>query len=179
MHNRADDFTQRHPLLTALALSMGTAISLGLARFSYALLLPPMRADLGWSYLLAGAMNTGNALGYLLGALATPFLMRRFGMHAVLIGGSLLTAVFMLLSGFVTDAGALLLQRVLAGIASAFVFIAGGAHLGGAARPLQGRAADGAAQHAARHCHAAAGVYRRAAFGFFIRHPVRRGISFG
>jgi len=126
MHNRADDFTQRHPLLTALALSMGTAISLGLARFSYALLLPPMRADLGWSYLLAGAMNTGNALGYLLGALATPFLMRRFGMHAVLIGGSLLTAVFMLLSGFVTDAGALLLQRVLAGIASAFVFIAGG-----------------------------------------------------
>ena len=38
-----------------------------------------MRLDLGWSYLLAGAMNTGNAFGYFLGALATPMLMRRLG----------------------------------------------------------------------------------------------------
>jgi hypothetical protein len=52
-----------NPLLTALALSLGAAISLGMSRFSYALLLPPMRADLGWTYLLAGAMNTGNAFG--------------------------------------------------------------------------------------------------------------------
>ena len=28
----------------------------------------PMRADLGWSYLTAGAMNTVNAAGYLVGA---------------------------------------------------------------------------------------------------------------
>ena len=34
----------------ALALSMGAAISLGLARFAYGLLLPVMRTDLGWSY---------------------------------------------------------------------------------------------------------------------------------
>ena len=59
------------------ALSMGAAVSLGITRFAYALLLPPMRADLGWSYTLAGSMNTVNALGYLLGALATPFLLRR------------------------------------------------------------------------------------------------------
>ena len=52
----------------ALALSLGAAVSLGLARFSYALLLPPMRADLGWSYFTAGAMNTVNAAGYLAGA---------------------------------------------------------------------------------------------------------------
>ena len=55
----------------ALALSLGAAVSLGITRFAYALLLPPMRADLGWSYSLAGAMNTVNALGYLLGALLT------------------------------------------------------------------------------------------------------------
>ena len=41
------------PLWTAAALALGAAVSLGLARFSYALLLPPMRADLGWSYLTA------------------------------------------------------------------------------------------------------------------------------
>lgn len=120
------DMAHRRPVLTALALSLGAAISLGLARFSYALLLPPMREDLDWSYLLAGGMNTGNALGYLLGALVTPALMRRFGAHAALVGGSLLTAGFMLLSGFLTDAALLMLQRVLAGAASAFIFISGG-----------------------------------------------------
>ena len=46
---------ERRPFLTAFALSLGAAISLGLTRFSYALLLPPMRADLGWSYFLSVA----------------------------------------------------------------------------------------------------------------------------
>ena len=117
---------ERRPFFTAFALSLGAAISLGLTRFSYALLLPPMRADLGWSYFLSGAMNTGNALGYLLGALATPALMRRFGAHAALVGGAVLAGLFMMLSGFVTDADLLIGQRVLAGIASAFIFISGG-----------------------------------------------------
>ena len=36
-------------LWLAVALSMGAAISLGITRFAYALLLPPMREDLGWS----------------------------------------------------------------------------------------------------------------------------------
>ena len=31
----------------ALALSLGAAISLGITRFAYGLLLPPMRTDLG------------------------------------------------------------------------------------------------------------------------------------
>jgi hypothetical protein len=43
-------FILRHPILTALALSLGTAVALGVARFSYALLLAPMRSDLGWPY---------------------------------------------------------------------------------------------------------------------------------
>ena len=34
----------------AICLSLGSAIALGLARFSYALLLPPMKADLGWTF---------------------------------------------------------------------------------------------------------------------------------
>ncbi len=113
-------------LRLALSLSLGAAVSLGITRFAYGLLLPPMRADLGWSYTLAGAMNTANALGYLLGALATPWLMRRLGPSALLVGGSALASLFMAASGFFTDATALMLQRLLAGVASAFVFIAGG-----------------------------------------------------
>jgi predicted MFS family arabinose efflux permease len=117
-----------HPntLLLALALSLGAAVSLGVTRFAYGLLLPTMRADLGWSYTLAGAMNTANALGYLLGALATPRLMQRFGAARLLLWGAGLASAFMGLSGFFTEAAPLLVQRLLAGVASAFVFIAGG-----------------------------------------------------
>ncbi|PIF20169.1 MULTISPECIES: YbfB/YjiJ family MFS transporter [unclassified Acidovorax] len=113
-------------LWLAVALSMGAAISLGITRFAYALLLPPMREDLGWSYTLAGGMNTANALGYLLGALATPLLLRRAAPGAVLVVGAVMATVFMGLSGFFTQATPLLAQRLLAGGASALVFIAGG-----------------------------------------------------
>ncbi|MFN3612225.1 YbfB/YjiJ family MFS transporter [Tepidimonas sp.] len=116
----------RRGLVLALWLSLGAAVSLGITRFAYGLLLPPMRADLGWSYLLAGAMNTANAVGYLVGALTVPALMRRHGPATVLLGGSALAALFMAGSGFLTADGPLLIQRWLAGIASAWVFVAGG-----------------------------------------------------
>jgi predicted MFS family arabinose efflux permease len=85
-----------------------------------------MRADLGWSYALAGAMNTANAAGYFLGALACPWLMRRFGASLLIVAGSVLASVFMVGSGFVTQTESLLAQRLLAGVASAVVFVAGG-----------------------------------------------------
>lgn len=113
-------------VLLALGLSMGAAVSLGITRFAYGLLLPPMRDDLGWSYALAGGMNTANALGYLLGALCTPALMRRWGAGRLLVVGALLASVFMAASGFFSGAPALWVQRLLAGVASAWVFVAGG-----------------------------------------------------
>jgi len=118
--------TPAQALRLALALSLGAAVSLGITRFAYGLLLPPMRADLGWSYALAGGMNTANAAGYLLGALLTPALMRRFGAVRLLVGGAVAASLFMAASGFVVSAPALLLQRLLAGLASAWVFVSGG-----------------------------------------------------
>jgi predicted MFS family arabinose efflux permease len=105
---------------------MAAAVSLGMTRFAYALLLPPMREDLSWTYTLAGAMNTFNALGYLVGALLTPWGLRRWGAVHVLIVGSVLASVLMAMTGFFTDALYLLLQRFLAGVASASVFVSGG-----------------------------------------------------
>ncbi len=113
-------------LAVAVVLSLGAAVSLGITRFAYGLLLPPMRADLGWSYTLAGAMNTANAAGYLVGALSAPWLMRRAGVPGVLVGASLLASVFMAGSGFFTHATPLLAQRLLAGVTSAWVFVACG-----------------------------------------------------
>ena len=121
-------------LRQALALSLGAAVSLGLARFSYALLLGPMRADLGWSYFTAGLMNTSNAAGYLLGALLMPWLMARVGPRAAMLGGALATAVLLALHGLVLSDAALLALRLASGAASAATFVAGGllaARLGG------------------------------------------------
>jgi predicted MFS family arabinose efflux permease len=121
----------KHPTLQqsialAMVLALGAAISLGVTRFSYGLLLPAMRADLGWSYTLAGAMNTVNALGYLLGALSMPRLLKRFDAVQILLFGAAAASVFMALTGFFTTAEPLLVQRLLAGVASAWVFVAGG-----------------------------------------------------
>ena len=110
----------------AAALALGTAISLGLGRFAYALLLPSMRADLGWSYLIAGAMNTVNAAGYLAGALLAPVCLRRADARSVFIGGSAATAAALLGHGLVTSDPALFAIRFLAGIVSAVAFVAGG-----------------------------------------------------
>ena len=110
----------------ALALSLGAAVSLGITRFAYGLLLPPMREDLLWSYTLAGGMNTANAVGYLIGALASPALMRRWSPSTLLMWGAIGASVFMALSGFLVSVWPLMAQRLLAGVASAVVFVAGG-----------------------------------------------------
>ena len=116
----------RQNLALAMVLALGAAVSLGVTRFSYGLLLPSMRADLGWSYTMAGAMNTINALGYLIGALSLPMLLKRFNAVRILLMGSAMASLFMALTGFFTSVEPLLLQRLLAGIASAWVFVSGG-----------------------------------------------------
>lgn len=116
----------RSTLAVAAALALASAVSLGLARFAYALLLPPMRADLGWSYLTAGAMNTANAAGYLLGALLLPHTLARVDARRVLLAGSAGTALLLAAHGAVRSDAALLVLRLLSGAASAAAFVAGG-----------------------------------------------------
>ena len=98
-------------LLIAAALALAAAVSLGLSRFSYALLLPPMRLDLGWSYLTAGTMNTVNAAGYLAGALWAPRWLRRFGARRTLLGGGFAAAVLLVAHGAFSGDAALYGKR--------------------------------------------------------------------
>jgi len=119
-------FSNKHPFLTAISLALGSAIALGLARFSYGLLLPVMREDLDWSYLVAGTMNTANAIGYLIGALSSPVMMRKISVNRFFIISCVITAIFLFLSGCTDQTVALFIYRVIAGIASAWVFVAGG-----------------------------------------------------
>ena len=110
----------------AIGLALAAAVSLGMARFSYALLLPAMRTELGWSYLTAGAMNTANAAGYLVGALLMPRLLRRFDARAVLLAGGAGAALLMALHGARLGDAALYALRMATGIASAGSFVTGG-----------------------------------------------------
>ena len=107
-------------------LAMGPVVALGLARFAYALLLPAMRADLGWSYANAGAMNTANAVGYLAGALLAAPLARRYGIKQTFLAGILLTAAGIGASGLSAHFAMLLGLRVLTGVTGALAFVAGG-----------------------------------------------------
>src|SRR5574337_78851 len=113
-------------LAHAAALALGPAVSLGLARFAYALLLPPMRADLGWSYFTAGAMNTVNAAGYLLGAIAMPRAMARGATRAAFTAGGVATALLLAAHGLVRADVALYALRLVSGVASAATFVGGG-----------------------------------------------------
>lgn len=106
-------------------LALGPAVGMGFARFAYALVLPAMKADLHWTYSAAGALNTANAAGYLLGALLTPLGAGRWGERPVFLGGFWATVLGLLLFGAATAYPLLWVLRFLVGMSGAFVFITG------------------------------------------------------
>lgn len=112
-------------LVVALALSAGPFLSLGLARFAYALLLPQMREALDWTWSQAGALNTANAAGYLLGALVAAPLARRFGTRRSFLLGAVVTTLSLLLTAFSEEYAVLLVARTAAGVGGAWAFVLG------------------------------------------------------
>lgn len=110
----------------AAVLSAAAAVSLGVTRFAYGLLLPAMRQDLAWSYTLSGAMNTSNAFGYFIGALMTSRVIAHWGPSRAVMWGGLFAALLMLVPGFFVDPTVLIVQRMFAGVLSAIVFVSGG-----------------------------------------------------
>ena len=115
-----------HPARSILTLSLAATIGIGIARFGYALVLPDMRDNLGWSYSAAGLMGTMNAAGYLTGALIASRLLRRFGWTAAVHGGTLACLVSLALCTLSGNFILLSLARAVGGFGAATAFIAGG-----------------------------------------------------
>ena len=130
-------------LAVCAALGFAAAIPLGFGRFSYALVLPAMQADLQLSYAQAGALNSANALGHLLGALLAMVLVARTGLAAAVIAGTLLTTATIAATGLATEFEWLMLWRFLPGLTGAIAFVAGGALAAQMAATLPSRASLG------------------------------------
>ncbi|MGM4991044.1 YbfB/YjiJ family MFS transporter [Tardiphaga sp. 841_E9_N1_2] len=116
-----------NPAWLILVLSLAPAIGLGIGRFAYSLVLPDMRDSLQWSYSAAGFMNTVNAAGYLAGALVAAGLGRRFGLIAVIQGGTLACILSLIVCGVTVDFTLLSIARLVTGFGAAVSFVAGGA----------------------------------------------------
>ena len=114
-------------LLLAGALALAPMAVTGIARFAYGLLVPAMRADLGWSYTQAGAMNTANGLGYLIGTVLSLWLAARVDARQPFRVGLWLSASALIASGLLSSFQALLALRAATGIGSALAFVSGAA----------------------------------------------------
>lgn len=124
--NAADRWNTRAGLLVAAGLAFSVAVSNGFSRFAYALILPAMRNDLGWSYTEAGWNNTANAIGYLLGAMLAFRLTRRFSARRLFAVSLWITTAAVMLTGFTSDFWMLALFRFVAGVSGAVAFVGGG-----------------------------------------------------
>lgn len=108
-----------------LALALSPMVALGFSRFAYALLLPGMQSDLGWSLSQAGALNTANGLGYLLGAMLAAPLARRWGTGRCFAWAMLASALALLVSGLLRDWHLFMALRCLGGVSTAIIFVLG------------------------------------------------------
>ena len=115
------------PLVHALGLAAGPLVAMGMARFAYALLLPPMRADLQWSYTQAGAMNTANAVGYLVGAIGSAWLVGRVRLRLLFLVALVLTAASVVACSTTGSFALLAVLRLVGGVCGAVTFVAGAA----------------------------------------------------
>ncbi|SHE92832.1 Predicted arabinose efflux permease, MFS family [Ferrithrix thermotolerans DSM 19514] len=132
VYDRYVDILSRRPtsnLTVAILMAWAPATAIGFARFSYALLLPPMAQPLHLNYEEAGALNVTNAMGYLVGALSVHLVAKRYGHKRTVLMSMLMLVLLLLFVGGTNSYTLILFLRGLSGYFGALVFIAGGAVL--------------------------------------------------
>ncbi|TAM75408.1 YbfB/YjiJ family MFS transporter [bacterium] len=99
---------------------------MGLGRFAYTQLLPPMVEQLHLSALAAAWIAAANFVGYLAGALVAAYLCARFNERRVALLGLLSLAFTLALTAVSGAVAWLVLARFAAGVESAVIFVAVG-----------------------------------------------------
>jgi MFS family permease len=104
-----------------IVLGMGTFVvlgSLGLARFGYSFLLPPMQANLGMNNTQAGVLATANLIGYLALSVIGGALATRYGPRVVIVIALSLAGMGMLFTGMVNTFFPAVFWRAITGVGS-------------------------------------------------------------
>jgi predicted MFS family arabinose efflux permease len=115
--------TQPSPVATAFGGLIAMAVGLGVGRFVYTPILPPMLAALGLSKSTAGLIASANFAGYLAGALGATRATLPWSRRAWLLGALLASAATTAAMGLTTSIVAFLALRFLGGAASALALI--------------------------------------------------------
>ena len=109
------------PYYGAIIIALCTLTNLaaiGLARFSYSLILPAMKDNLGLNYTETGLLASGNFAGYLLASLAAGALAARYSVRLVTTFSLLLTGLTMVATGASGGFLLALVGRSLTGVGS-------------------------------------------------------------
>src|SRR5262245_2069647 len=92
--------TPRLPIALIVWAALSIALNIGIARFTYGVMLQSLRRDLSLDYFLGGALNAIHLLGYLIGTLVAPKIAQRIGMvkcsglsHSLVALGAIVCAV--------------------------------------------------------------------------------------
>ena len=113
----------RSPVGIALGGLIAMAVGIGIGRFVYTPILPPMLVTLGLSKSVAGLIASANFAGYLVGALAAARTTLPGSRRAWLLGALLASAASTGGMGLVASVPVFLIVRFLGGVASALVLI--------------------------------------------------------
>ncbi len=79
MQTASSPSVKQFPLDLIVWGAIGIALNVGLARFTYGVMLPSIRRDLALDYLGSGNLNAVHLAGYLIGTLAAPSIIARTG----------------------------------------------------------------------------------------------------
>jgi predicted MFS family arabinose efflux permease len=113
----------RSPIPTTLGGLIAMAVGIGVGRFVYTPILPPMLAALGLSKATAGLIASANFAGYLAGALGAMRATLPGSRRAWLLSALLTSAATTAAMGLTTSITAFLILRFLGGVASALALI--------------------------------------------------------
>jgi predicted MFS family arabinose efflux permease len=113
----------RSPVSVALGGLIAMAVAIGIGRFVYTPILPPMLAALGLSKATAGLIASTNFAGYLVGALGATRAALPGSRRVWLLGALLLSAATTFAMGFSGPVLGFMALRFLGGVASALALI--------------------------------------------------------
>ena len=106
-----------------MIIALAAAVGQSFGRFSYGVLLPAIRDDLGITNTLAGLLGATNVGAYLLGTLAVAWATSRYRLINVMRVGLVLATLGLLIAGATKGPWVLAAGLFIAGIGGAFLWI--------------------------------------------------------